>query len=228
MTDWQDITTWHVLIVDDEIANREVFAEMLQYFGAHVMSASNGIEALDLIRQQLPTIILTDLAMPKMDGWEMLRILARRSRPAPHPCPRHHSRLHLARRPRARACRRLRRLFDEARRDRHLCRRPARDHQQGKATRLSVNILIVAALHGVIALLWLLAALSRRLGDVTKQPPLYRLLYLSIALVVFGALWQVNSSARSQERLIADAISLIGLAIALGVAWRYWSWLLYE
>jgi hypothetical protein len=63
---------------------------------------------------------------------------------------------------------------------------------------------------------------------VTKQPPLYRLLYLSIALVVFGALWQVNSPARSQERLIADAISLIGLAIALGVAWRYWSWLLYE
>ena len=75
MTDWQDITTWHVLIVDDEIANREVFAETLQYFGAHVMSASNGIEALDLIRQQLPTIILTDLAMPKMNGWEMLRIL---------------------------------------------------------------------------------------------------------------------------------------------------------
>ncbi len=91
-----------------------------------------------------------------------------------------------------------------------------------------MNILIVAALHGVIALLWLLAALSRRLGDVTKQPPLYRLLYLSIALVVFGALWQVNSPARSQERLIADAISLIGLAIALGVVWRYWSWLLYE
>jgi len=75
MTDWQDIATWHVLIVDDETANREVFAEMLQFFGAHVMSASNGIEALDLVRQQLPTIILTDLAMPKMDGWEMLRTL---------------------------------------------------------------------------------------------------------------------------------------------------------
>jgi predicted permease len=91
-----------------------------------------------------------------------------------------------------------------------------------------VNILIVAALHGVIALLWLLAALSRRLGDVTKQPPLYRLLYLSMALVAFGALWQVNAPPRSQERLIADAISLIGLAVALGVVWRYWNWLLYE
>jgi two-component system cell cycle response regulator DivK len=75
MTDWQDIATWHVLVVDDETANREVFVETLQFFGAHVMSAANGIEALDLIRQQLPTIILTDLAMPKMDGWEMLRIL---------------------------------------------------------------------------------------------------------------------------------------------------------
>jgi CheY-like chemotaxis protein len=75
MTDWQDIATWHVLVVDDETANREVFVETLQFFGAHVMSAANGIEALDLIRQQTPTIILTDLAMPKMDGWQMLRTL---------------------------------------------------------------------------------------------------------------------------------------------------------
>ncbi|MFQ3535404.1 MAG: response regulator [Aggregatilineales bacterium] len=75
MTDWQDLTTWHVLIVDDETANRDVFAETLQYFGAQVTTASNGADALALIRQRVPTIILTDLVMPKMDGWEMLRVL---------------------------------------------------------------------------------------------------------------------------------------------------------
>lgn len=75
MADQQDIASWHVLIVDDETANREVFAETLQFFGAHVMTAANGLEALDLIRQHVPTIILTDLAMPKMDGWELLRAL---------------------------------------------------------------------------------------------------------------------------------------------------------
>lgn len=75
MSDWQDVTTWRVLIVDDETANRNVFAETLQYFGAQVVTAANGIEALALARAQPPTIILTDLAMPKMDGWELLRHL---------------------------------------------------------------------------------------------------------------------------------------------------------
>ncbi|RMF52926.1 MAG: response regulator, partial [Chloroflexota bacterium] len=75
MTDWQNIATWRVLIVDDETANREVFAEMLQFFGAQVTMAANGLEALDHARQSPPTIILTDLAMPKMDGWQMLRSL---------------------------------------------------------------------------------------------------------------------------------------------------------
>lgn len=75
MNDWQDVTTWRVLIVDDETTNRNVFAETLQYFGAQVVTAANGIEALALARAHTPTIILTDLAMPKMDGWELLRNL---------------------------------------------------------------------------------------------------------------------------------------------------------
>ncbi len=75
MVDWQNVATWYVLIVDDETANREVFADTLQYFGAKVATASNGLEALQIIHMQTPTLILTDLAMPKMDGWELLRTL---------------------------------------------------------------------------------------------------------------------------------------------------------
>ncbi|MCS6870539.1 MAG: hypothetical protein RML95_05335 [Anaerolineae bacterium] len=91
-----------------------------------------------------------------------------------------------------------------------------------------MNILIVAALHGIIALLWLLAALSRRLGAVTKQPPLYRLFYLSMALISLSALWQVSAPFDPQQTLLANLLSLIALLIALFAAWRYWSWLLYE
>lgn len=91
-----------------------------------------------------------------------------------------------------------------------------------------MNILIVAALHGALALLWLLAALSRRLGAVTKQPPLYRLFHVSMALISFGALWQIGAPSDMQQNLSADAIIVIGLLIALFAAWRYWSWLLYE
>lgn len=91
-----------------------------------------------------------------------------------------------------------------------------------------MNILIVAALHGALAILWLLAALSRRLGAVTKQPPLYRLFYVSMALISLGALWQIGAPSHGQQNLIANAMIVIGLLIALFAAWHYWSWLLYE
>lgn len=89
-----------------------------------------------------------------------------------------------------------------------------------------MNSLIIAGLPGAIALLWLLAALSRRLGAVTKQPPLYRLFYLSMALISLGALWQLSAPTAPQP--LADLAILLGLLIALAVAWHYWSWLLYE
>lgn len=91
-----------------------------------------------------------------------------------------------------------------------------------------MNVLIVAALPGAIALLWLLAALSRRLGAVTKQPPLYRLFYLSMALISIGGLWQLAAPNKVQQPLIADVLVLIGLLSALFAAWRYWGWLIYE
>jgi CheY-like chemotaxis protein len=75
VVDWQNVATWYVLIVDDEPANRAVFADTLQYFGAKVATASNGLEALQIIHTQAPTLVLTDLAMPKLDGWELLRAL---------------------------------------------------------------------------------------------------------------------------------------------------------
>jgi two-component system cell cycle response regulator DivK len=52
-----------------------MYAAYLQYSGYRVAEAANGIEALEKARELLPDIILMDLALPKMDGWEATRRL---------------------------------------------------------------------------------------------------------------------------------------------------------
>ena|SRR5258705_9272265 len=69
MIDWQDVKTWVVLLVDDEPDNLEVVAETLEFRGAHVKTAGNGVEALAILKDFTPNIIIADLSMPQMDGW---------------------------------------------------------------------------------------------------------------------------------------------------------------
>src|SRR5262249_5758540 len=69
----------NILIVDDRPANREYLVTLLGYDGHQVLEATNGLEALAQARAQLPDLILTDLVMPLMDGYE----LARQVRAAP-------------------------------------------------------------------------------------------------------------------------------------------------
>jgi two-component system cell cycle response regulator DivK len=58
------------LVVDDEPDNLEVVAETLEFHGVTVKTASNGIDALDVLKGFHPNLILLDLSMPKMNGWE--------------------------------------------------------------------------------------------------------------------------------------------------------------
>ena len=71
MINWQDVTTWHILVVDDEQDNLEVVAETLEFKGATVRTAINGEEALSVLDDFQANLILTDLSMPVMDGWKM-------------------------------------------------------------------------------------------------------------------------------------------------------------
>jgi CheY-like chemotaxis protein len=66
---------FEVLVVEDDGEIREVFREFLLSRGYSVRLAADGEEALSLLKDALPTVILTDLNMPKMDGWELLRSL---------------------------------------------------------------------------------------------------------------------------------------------------------
>jgi two-component system, cell cycle response regulator DivK len=71
MTDWHDLANSTILLVDDEPDNLEVVAETLEYNGLKVMMAENGVEAVEILKTAVPGLILTDLSMPKMDGWQL-------------------------------------------------------------------------------------------------------------------------------------------------------------
>jgi two-component system, cell cycle response regulator DivK len=64
-----------VLVVEDYQDAREMYAAYLQFSGYRVAEAANGLEALEKTRELMPDIILMDLALPKMDGWEATRRL---------------------------------------------------------------------------------------------------------------------------------------------------------
>ena len=64
-----------VLLVDDYPDAREMYAEYLEFCGFDVVEAGNGIEALQRAVDTAPDIILMDLSLPVMDGWEATRRL---------------------------------------------------------------------------------------------------------------------------------------------------------
>ncbi|MFQ6026503.1 MAG: response regulator, partial [Dehalococcoidia bacterium] len=62
-----------ILVVDDEPNIREVIKRLLSKEGHEVIEATNGSEALEIVSYGSPDIILLDVAMPVMDGFEVLR-----------------------------------------------------------------------------------------------------------------------------------------------------------
>ena len=64
-----------ILLVDDFQDNREMYAEYLRFSGYRVAEAANGQEALDKAQTLLPNLIVMDLSLPGMDGWEATRRL---------------------------------------------------------------------------------------------------------------------------------------------------------
>ena len=71
-----------VLVVDDDPDILDALSEILEAEGFAVMRARNGQEALERVDAQLPSLILLDLMMPVMDGWEFARRL--RQQPGQH------------------------------------------------------------------------------------------------------------------------------------------------
>src|SRR3954468_18860055 len=66
-----------ILVVDDHPTQAEEFGDLLRNSGCDVTLAGNGREAMDLLRLDLPDIVLTDLDMPVMDGLELVQAIRR-------------------------------------------------------------------------------------------------------------------------------------------------------
>jgi signal transduction histidine kinase/CheY-like chemotaxis protein len=68
-----------ILVVDDNDVQRDLVRELLTPFGFDILSASSGEQCLTLAEQHKPNLILLDIAMPEMDGWEVAQRLRRSS-----------------------------------------------------------------------------------------------------------------------------------------------------
>ena len=64
-----------VLVVDDSMLIRHTVCRFLEEQGFNVESATNGVEALEMLKSIQPDIIITDLQMPKMDGPRLIDVL---------------------------------------------------------------------------------------------------------------------------------------------------------
>lgn len=79
-------TTPTILIADDYDDNRELLRLLLSGAGYRVREASNGRDCLEMARDEQPDLIMIDLSMPGIDGWEVLKEIQSDPRTARVPC----------------------------------------------------------------------------------------------------------------------------------------------
>lgn len=100
------------------------------------------------------------------------------------------------------------------------------------------TLLSTAAPLALIILLWVMAQISRRFGEVTHRPPLYRGFYVAMFLMLFPLAVRLlaiglaeeernNLGGNSLEAVLHDLPLALGITLGVIVAWRYWGWLIY-
>lgn len=68
----QTLSQVDILVVDDDPDTRDLLRFMLEDEGAIVTVAPNAKEALSILEKQFPTLLVSDVAMPEMDGFELI------------------------------------------------------------------------------------------------------------------------------------------------------------
>jgi len=69
------ISKWNVLVVEDESDSMELVQGILSYYGIHSVGAVSAEEALQILKTTTPTLMIIDLALPGLDGWQLLKQL---------------------------------------------------------------------------------------------------------------------------------------------------------
>ncbi len=65
----------HILLVEDEILLRDMMTMSLKEAGAEVTVAANGQEAIDILKTEIPDLMLLDILMPKADGYDVMHFV---------------------------------------------------------------------------------------------------------------------------------------------------------
>jgi CheY-like chemotaxis protein len=68
-----DLAGIKVLVVDDEVDARELIKRVLMECGAEVLTAGSAVQALELLERERPDVLLSDIGMPDIDGYELMR-----------------------------------------------------------------------------------------------------------------------------------------------------------
>ena len=62
-----------ILVVEDDAANQEIVARFLRREGHLVLQAMDGIAGVRAAQKQIPDLVVMDLGLPELDGWEAIR-----------------------------------------------------------------------------------------------------------------------------------------------------------
>ena len=73
----QDLSNWKVIIVDDESDNIGVVKLVLEFHNAQVFTAESGYQCIELLEDVSPSLLLVDIQMPGMSGFELLNYIRR-------------------------------------------------------------------------------------------------------------------------------------------------------
>ncbi len=66
---------WRVLLVDNDVYSLDILESLMHFFGAVTFSKINGEDGLQSAKQDKPDFIITDISMPILDGWDMIKSL---------------------------------------------------------------------------------------------------------------------------------------------------------
>jgi CheY-like chemotaxis protein len=81
----QDFSHWDVIVVDDEPDNIGVIEIVFNFHSVRFRAAESGQQCIDLLFERIPTLILADIQMPFMSGYELLKHI--RAKPEWQPIP---------------------------------------------------------------------------------------------------------------------------------------------
>src|ERR1017187_1599742 len=71
----RSLKMYRILLVEDNELNRDMLKRRLSHRGYEVILAANGRQGIDMARSEKPDVVLMDLSLPEIDGWQAARIL---------------------------------------------------------------------------------------------------------------------------------------------------------